>query len=315
MNRVLALRFCALFVLACVVSMAADAQPARRSSDPGAGFPPTLAKIRESGVIVIAHREASLPFSYLDQNRRPIGYALDLCMKVVDALRRDMKLPNLRVEHLAVTPADRIQAIAEGKADLECGSTTNNAARRKQVAFTVTHYFAGAKLLTRADSRIERLSDASGRTIVSTRGTTPLAALRAALDKGMINSRIVEGKDHDESFAILERGEADAFAMDDILLYGLRANAKDPSRWAIVGEFISIEPLAIMLRRNDPEFKKYVDIVLSRAMIDGEVKTLYAKWFLSPIPPRGVNLNIPLSPLMRDQLSFPTDKVGDEVGG
>jgi glutamate/aspartate transport system substrate-binding protein len=131
----------------------------------------------------------------------------------------------------------------------------------------------------------------------------------------MINSRIVEGKDHDESFDILERGEADAFVMDDILLYGLRANAKNPSQWAIVGELITVEPLAIMLRRNDPEFKKYVDTVLSRAMIDGEVKTVYSKWFLSPIPPKGVNLNIPLSPLMRDQLSFPTDKVGDELGG
>lgn len=314
MNLVPVLRPWALLLLTCIVT-SADAQPSMRSTDPGAGLAPTLAKIRESGAIVLAHRESSLPFSYLDQNRRPIGYALDLCMKVVDALRRDMKLPNLRVEYLAVTPANRIQAIAEGRADLECGSTTNNAARRTQVAFTVTHYYAGAKLLTRTDSRIERLSDASGRTIVSTRGTSPLAALRTAVDKGVIKSRIVEGKDHDESFAILERGEADAFAMDDILLYGLRANAKDPSRWAIVGEFISIEPLAIMLRRNDPEFKKYVDIVLSRAMIDGEVKTLYAKWFLSPIPPRGVSLNIPLSPLMRDQLAFPTDKVGDEIGG
>lgn len=290
-------------------------QPVKRSADPGAGLQPTLAKIRESGTITIAHREASLPFSYLDQNRRPIGYAMDLCMKVVDALRRDMKMPGLKVEYLAVTAANRIQAIADGKADLECGSTTNNAARRKQVAFTVTHYYAGAKLLTRTDSRIQRLSDASGRTIVSTRGTTPLAALRTAVDKGMINSRIVEGKDHDESFEILERGEADAFVMDDILLYGLRANAKNPSQWAIVGELITVEPLAIMLRRNDPEFKKYVDVVLSRAMIDGEVKTVYSKWFLSPIPPKGVNLNIPVSPLMRDQLSFPTDKVGDELGG
>lgn len=315
MKSPLALRICALLLLGCVTAMPAGAQPAKKSPDPGAVLLPTLAKIRESGVIVVAHREASLPFSYLDQNRRPIGYAIDLCMKVVDALRRDMKLPNLRVEYLAVTPADRIQAIAEGKADLECGSTTNNAARRKQVAFTVTHYFAGAKLLTRTDSRIERLSDASGRTIVSTRGTSPLAALRSAVDKGMIASRIVEGRDHDESFAILERGEADAFAMDDILLYGLRANSKDPARWAIVGELITVEPLAIMLRRNDPEFKKYVDIVLSRAMIDGEAKVLYTKWFLSPIPPRGVNLNIPLSPLMRDQLAFPTDKVGDELGG
>ncbi|MGH6610022.1 MAG: amino acid ABC transporter substrate-binding protein, partial [Burkholderiaceae bacterium] len=238
-----------------------------------------------------------------------------LCMRVVDALRRELRVPNLRVEYLPVTPATRIQAIAEGKADLECGSTTNNAARRKQVAFTITHYYAGAKLLTRTDSKVQRLSDLQGKTVVSTRGTSPLAALRTAQEKGMINARIIEGKDHDESFAMLERGEADVFAMDDILLYSLRANAKDPQNWVIVGELISVEPLSIMLRRNDPEFKRFVDTVLSRAMIDGDVRTLYNKWFMSPIPPKGINLNIPLSPLMREQMTFPTDKVGDEMGG
>jgi glutamate/aspartate transport system substrate-binding protein len=245
-----------------------------------------------------------------------VGYAIDLCMRVVESLRRDLKMPSLRVELLSVTPATRIGAIKEGKADLECGSTTNNAARRKEVAFTVTHYYAGAKLLTRVDSGISRLADLRGKTVVSTRGTTPLAALRAAEEKGIIGgARILEGKDHDESFAMLERGEAQAFAMDDILLYSLRATSKEPQRWAVVGEFITVEPLAIMLRKDDPEFKKYVDSVLSRAMIDGDVRYLYGKWFLSPIPPKGVNLAIPLSPLMRDQLNFPTDKVGDQLGG
>ena len=278
--------------------------------------PPTLAKIRDTGVITLAHREASIPFSYLDRNKRPIGYAMDLCMRVVDALRRDLKMPGMQVEFLPVTAANRIAAIRDGKADLECGSTTNNAARRKDVAFTVTHYYAGAKLLTRTDSGISRLSDLRGKAVVSTRGTTPLAALRAAEEKGIIGgARILEGKDHDEAFAMLERGEAQAFAMDDILLYSLRATAKDPKAWAVVGEFITVEPLAIMLRRGDPEFKKSVDTVLSRAMIDGEARALYNKWFLSAIPPKGVDLGIPLSPLMRDQLSFPTDKVGDELGG
>lgn len=278
--------------------------------------PPTLARIRDTGVITVAYREASIPFSYLDQNKRPVGYAMDLCMRVVEGLRRDLKMPSLRVELLSVTPATRIGAIKEGKADLECGSTTNNAARRKDVAFTVTHYYAGAKLLTRADSGITRLSDLRGKAVVSTRGTTPLAALRAAEEKGIIGgARILEGKDHDESFAMLERGEAQAFAMDDILLYSLRATAKDPKAWVVVGEFITVEPLAIMLRKDDPEFKRYVDTVLSRAMIDGDVRALYNKWFLSAIPPKGINLGIPLSPLMRDQLSFPTDKVGDQLGG
>ena len=277
---------------------------------------PTLSKIRETGTITVAYREASIPFSYLDQNKRPVGYAMDLCMRIVDALRRDLKMPSLRVELLAVTPATRIGAIKDDKADLECGSTTNNASRRKDVAFTVTHYYAGAKLLTKTTSGINRLADVRGKTVVSTRGTSPLAALRAAEEKGVIGgTRILEGKDHDESFAILERGEAEAFAMDDILLYSIRANAKDPKQWAVVGEFISVEPLAIMLRRDDPEFKKFVDTVLSRAMIDGDVRALYNKWFLAPIPPKGVNLGIPLSPLMRDQLLFPTDKVGDQLGG
>ena len=208
---------------------------------------PTLSKIRETGTITVAYREASIPFSYLDQNKRPVGYAMDLCMRVVDALRRDLKMPSLRVELLAVTPATRIGAIKDGKADLECGSTTNNASRRKDVAFTVTHYYAGAKLLTKTTSGINRLADVRGKTVVSTRGTSPLAALRAAEEKGVIGgTRILEGKDHDESFAILERGEAEAFAMDDILLYSIRANAKNPKQWAVVGEFISVEPLAML---------------------------------------------------------------------
>lgn len=302
--------------LACLAL--ASAVPALAQTAPPAATPqpPTLARIRDTGAITVAYREASIPFSYLDQNKRPVGYAMDLCMRVVESLRRDLKMPSLRVELLSVTPATRIGAIREGKADLECGSTTNNAARRKDVAFTVTHYYAGAKLLTRTDSGITRLSDLRGKAVVSTRGTTPLAALRAAEEKGIIGgARILEGKDHDESFAMLERGEAQAFAMDDILLYSLRATAKDPKAWAVVGEFITVEPLAIMLRRDDPEFKRYVDTALSRAMIDGEVRALYNKWFLSAIPPKGINLGIPLSPLMRDQLSFPTDKVGDQLGG
>lgn len=292
------------------------AGPLAAQTPAAAAQPPTVSKLRESGTITIAYREASIPFSYLDQNKRPVGYAMDLCMRVVDALRRDLKMPSLRVELIPVTPATRIAAIKEGKADLECGSTTNNASRRKEVAFSVTHYYAGAKLLTRADSGIGRLADLRGKSVVSTRGTSPLAALRAAEEKGVIGgARILEGKDHDESFAMLERGEAQAFAMDDILLYSLRATAKDPKAWVVVGEFITVEPLAIMLRKDDPEFKRYVDTVLSRAMIDGDVRNLYGKWFLSAIPPKGVNLGIPLSPLMRDQLTYPTDKVGDQIGG
>jgi glutamate/aspartate transport system substrate-binding protein len=277
--------------------------------------PPTLQKVRDTGVITLAHRESSIPFSYLDANKRPIGYALELCLRVVDALRRDLKMPNLRVEYLAVTPAQRISSIAEGKADLECGNTTNTAARRKQAAFTVTHYFAGGRLLVRADSGIQRLAGMRGKTIVVNAGSTHASFLARAQEKGLFDGRVIEAKDADAAFAELEAKRADAYLHDDIVLFALRASSGDPKQWSVVGEFTTVEPLAIMLRHNDPEFKKLVDLVLSRAMVDGEVAQLYRKWFLSPIPPKGVNLGIPMSPLLREQFTFPTDKVGDEMGG
>lgn len=277
--------------------------------------PPTLQKIRDTGVITLAHRESSIPFSYVDEQKRPIGYALDLCRLVVEALRRDLRMPNLRVEYLAVTPAQRIPSIAEGKADLECGNTTNTAARRKQAAFTVTHYFAGGRLLVRADSGIQRLAGIRDRTIVVNAGSTHAAFLARAQEKGLFGGRVIEAKDADAAFAELEAKRADAYLHDDIVLFALRANSRDPKQWSVVGEFTTVEPLAIMLRRGDPDFKKVVDLVLSRAMIDGEVAALYRKWFQGPIPPKGVTLGIPVNPLLREQFTFPTDKVGDEVGG
>lgn len=296
-------------------SEAAKPAEAPKPAEPVKPVPPTLQRVRDTGVLLIAHREASIPFSYLDADKKPVGYALELCLKVAEALRRDLKLPSLRVEFVPVSSANRIAAIAQGKADLECGSTTNNAARRKEVAFAPAHYFAGARLLVSGNSGIKRLSDLRGKRIVATKGTTIATALKSAAEKGIVSANIVEAKDHDEAFAMLEKGAVEAFAMDDILLYSQRANAKDPARWEVVGEFISVEPLAIMLRKGDPEFKRYVDSVISRAMIDGEVRKLYSRWFLSPIPPKGVNLGIPMSPLLREQMLFPTDKVGDELGG
>lgn len=305
-----------LIVAGCGVATGALAQGSGAAGATAAAkVAPTLQRIRETGVITLAHREASIPFSYLDQNKKPVGYALDLCMKVVEALRRELKMPNLRVEFVPVTGAQRLPSIIEGKADLECGNTTNTAARRKQVAFTVTHYFAGGRLMVRSDSKIQRLSDLRGKTIVTNAGSTHAAFLQGAQAKGLISARILEVKDADAAFAALESGQADAFLFDDIVLYALRANSKTPDKWVIVGEFTSVEPLAIMLRREDPEFKKFVDTVLSRAMVDGEVLPVYRRWFLGPIPPKGVTLGIPVSPLLREQLTFPSDKVGDEVGG
>jgi glutamate/aspartate transport system substrate-binding protein len=294
-----------------VVGAAAQAQtPAEAPKQP-----PTLQKVRDTGTITLAHRESSIPFSYLDSNKRPVGYALELCLRVVEALKRELRMPNLRVEYLAVTPAQRIPVIVEGKADLECGNTTNTAARRKQAAFTITHYFAGGRLLVRSDSGIQRLADMRGKTIVVNAGSTHAAFLERAQQKGLFAGRVIEAKDADAAFADVEAKRADAYLHDDIVLFALRANSKDPTQWNVVGEFTTVEPLAIMLRQNDPEFKKFVDFVLSRAMIDGDVPALYRKWFQSPIPPKGVTLGIPVNPLLREQFTFPTDKVGDEVGG
>ena len=289
-------------------AVAADAPKPAEAAKPAEPLPPTLQKVRDTGVLVIAHREASIPFSYLDADKKPVGYALELCLKVAEALRRDLKLPNLRVEFVPVSSANRIPTIAQGKADLECGSTTNNAARRKEVAFAPAHYFAGARLLVRSNSGIKRLSDLRGKRIVTTRGTTTATALKAAADKGIVSATLVEAKDHDEAFAMLEKGEADAFAMDDILLYGLKASSQNPAELAVVGDPIQVEPYAIMLRRDDPAFKKLVDDTLAGLMKGGEFEKLYNKWFMAPIPPKGINLQAPMSQELKDNLKALSDK-------
>jgi ABC-type amino acid transport substrate-binding protein len=282
---------------------------------PAASQPPTLQKIRATGVITLAHRESSIPFSYVDADKRPVGYALELCERVVDAVKRELRLPNLRTEYVAVSAGDRIRFLLEGKADLECGNTTNNAARRKQVAFTMTHFFAGGRLLVKADSGVRRLSDLIGKSIVVNEGSTHSTNLATAIAKGVFAARLVEAKDAAEAFAILQKGDALAYLHDDIVLAAMRASSAAPPDWAVVGEYSSVEPLSIMLRRDDPDFKKLVDVTLARLMIDGDIKPIWRRWFEAPIPPNGLNLGIPMNSLMRDQMRFPIDKVGDEVGG
>jgi glutamate/aspartate transport system substrate-binding protein len=242
----------------------------------------TLDKVRSSGYITIAYRESSIPFSYLDANKKPIGYAMDLCARVVDAVKLQLKMPKLETRYIAVTGSTRIPTIVSGAADLECGSTTNNAERRQQVAFTIPHYISGSRILTRSDSNIKSIDDLKGRTIVTTKGTTTVKLLEAAERARGLSFTLIEGKDHDESFAMVESGKAAAFVMDDVLLYGLRAM-----------------------------FKKLVDATLARIINDFEINKLYDKWFQTPIPPSGVNLELPMNHLLRDSLKFPSDAVGD----
>lgn len=271
----------------------------------------TMARIKETQTVTIAHREASFPFSYLSENKKPIGYSVDICLKIVDALKRELKLPHLAVNYLLVTPSTRIPAIVEGKADIECGSTTNNAERRKQVNFTVPHFFATARMIVRTDSGIKNWTDLKDKKVVTTKGTTSVKLLSDRDKARGLDLKLVEGRDHNESFSMVENSQADAFPMDDVLLFGFRANAKDPAKFSIVGDVLSAEPYAMILPKNDPVFKAFVDREMARMMNDGEITKLYDKWFRSPVPPKGANLNMPMGFLLRDTIRFPSDKVAD----
>lgn len=268
-----------------------------------------LERIRATGKIVVAHRESSVPFSYLDADKKPVGYAVELCQRIADAVRRKLEMRSLSVEYLLVTPANRLQAIAEGKADLECGSTTNNAERRKTVAFTVPDYITGARYLVRSDSTIDDLPQFEGKKLVSTKGTTPLKAIEQANRERLLRIQVLEAPDHARAVEMVEKGEADGFAMDDVLLYGLIAGRPDPSKFKVVGKFLTIEPLAIMLPKDDPEFKRVVDDEMKRLIQSREIYPIYDRWFLKPIPPRNTPLNLPMSYLLKDFWKYPTDQV------
>jgi glutamate/aspartate transport system substrate-binding protein len=271
----------------------------------------TLAKIRDTQTITLAYRETTAPFSYLDADKKPIGFTLDLCSKIVDGVRRELKLPQLKVNYLAVTPSTRIAAITSGKADLECGTTTNNAERRKQVAFTVPHFFAGVRMAVRADSGIKNWADLREKKVVTTKGTTTIKLLNDRNKVRALDLNLVEGTDHAESFSKLEKGQADAFVMDDVILFGLRANMKNPADFVIVGDAMSVEPYAIMLPKDDAEFKTLVNREMANMENDGDFRKIYNRWFMSPVPPKGKSMDMPMGYLLRDSIIFPTDKVGD----
>lgn len=267
----------------------------------------TLSRIRDSQTVTIAYREASFPFSYLNENKKPIGYTMDICLKLLDALKRELKLPQLTVKYLLVTSSTRIPAIAEGKADLECGSTTNTAERRTQVSFTIPHFFTTVRMLVRTDSGIKNWLDLKDKKVVTTKGTTTVKLLTDRDKVRALGLKLIEGNDHNESFKMVENFQVDAFPMDDVLLYGLRANAADPAKFSIIGDPLSTEPYGIMLAREDPNFKALVDKEIARLMIDGEIGKLYEKWFNRPVPPKNANLTMPMSRLLRENIRFPSE--------
>ena len=272
-----------------------------------AAAPPTLDKIAKSGSVVLGYRDAAAPFAYLDENKRPVGYSLDICLKIVDAIKRDLKRNDLAVKYVPVSAATRLTALTSGEIDLECGSTTSTAERRKQVASTIPTFVAAVRLLAPSKSGIKSIYDLGGKTVVTTKGTSSEALFNDLNKNHTLRANLVLGKDHNESFALLEAGKVDVFMMDDVLLATLRASSKDPDKYALTRDPLTIEPLAIMLRKDDAAFKKLVDSELHRAITQGEINTLYRKWFESPIPPNQINLKLPMSYLLRDSFKAPTD--------
>ena len=271
-------------------------------------FSGTLKKIKDTGTVTIGHRDASIPFSYLDDRQQPIGYSIDLCYKIVDALKDKLGLKELRVNLMAITPQTRIPLIANGTTDMECGSTSNTKERQKQVGFLYTTFVTGTKLLVKTSSGIKSYRDLAGKPVAITSGTANELTLKNLDAKEHLDIRIVPAKDHAEAFLLLDSGRAAAFATDEILLYGLKANAKNPDDFEVVGELLSFEPYAIMVRKDDREFKKFGDEVLAGLMKSGEIETIYRKWFESPIPPRGVNLKLPMSDKLKDYFKNPSDE-------
>jgi glutamate/aspartate transport system substrate-binding protein len=267
----------------------------------------TLEKIKDSGTITIGHRESSVPFSYYDDNQQVIGYAMDLCYRIVDAVKTELKMNALEVKLNPVTSATRIPLIANGTIDLECGSTTNNLEREKQVAFTITHFVTANRFVSKKSTNLKTVDDLKGKTIVSTSGTTNIKQITEIGAQKNLDLNIIAAKDHAEAFLMVETDRAAAFVMDDILLSSLVATSKSPSEYVISADALSVEPYAIMLRRDDPAFKKVVDAEMIATYKSGAINGIYEKWFLKPIPPKGINLNVPMSVSFKKVIANPTD--------
>ncbi len=270
---------------------------------------PVLDRIKAGGKLVIAHREGSVPFSYYDANKKPIGYAMDLCLKFAELVRKKTGQTNMEVTFLPVTPANRIDTIAQGKADLECGGTTNNKERREKVSFTVPHYITGVRMLVKASDKTERIDDMRGKVIAVTKGSTAQKAVDSANKERLIGLTLKEVADHAQAVELIEKGEVAAYMTDDVILYSLAATRPNPKSLKVVGKFLTIEPLAIMLPKNDPELKSLVDEEMKRLVRSREIYAIYDKWFAKPIPPSNTALNLPVSYLLRDFWKYPTDAV------
>jgi glutamate/aspartate transport system substrate-binding protein len=267
----------------------------------------TLKKIKDTGAITLGHRESSVPFSYYDDRQQVVGYAMDLCARIVDGVKSNLKLARLDTKLNPVTSATRIPLMANGTVDLECGSTTNNLERQQQVSFTITHFVTANRFVTKKSANLKVVEDLKGKTIVSTSGTTNIKQITQIGAQKGLNLNILAAKDHAEAFLMVETGRAAAFVMDDILLYSLVAASKSPKDYVISSDALSVEPYGIMLRRDDAPFKKVVDEAMIATYRGGAINAIYDKWFLKPIPPKGLNLNVPMSDAFKKVIASPTD--------
>ncbi|MBU4610617.1 glutamate/aspartate ABC transporter substrate-binding protein [Achromobacter sp. GG226] len=274
----------------------------------------TLKKIKDSGTITLGHRDSSIPFSYLgDNSRQPIGYSHDLQLKVVEAVKQELGMDKLNVRYNMVTSQTRIPLVQNGTVDIECGSTTNNLERQKQVDFSVGIFEVGTRLLTRKSSGINDFADLKGKNVVTTAGTTSERLIKAMNAEKQLGMNVISAKDHGESFLMLESNRAVAFMMDDALLAGEMAKAKKPDDWHVVGTPQSFEIYGCMVRKDDPAFKAVVDKAISATFASGEINQIYAKWFQQPVPPNGLNLNFPMSDELKKLIANPTDKSAEQI--
>jgi len=267
----------------------------------------TLKKIGDSGRITLGYRESSVPFSYVAGAGKPVGFSMDLADAVVREIkRRSGKV--LEVEYVPVTSQNRIPLLTNGTIDLECGSTTNNTVRGKDVAFSINHFYTGTRLMVKKSSGIRNFQDLAGKTVATTTGTTNAQVMRKYNAEKSLSIQMMLGKDHNDAMLLVDAGRAVAFAMDDVLLFGLIATAKTPAEWDVVGDSLQVEPYACMLRKDDPKFKKLVDGAITDVIRSGEFERSYARWFTSPIPPNNINLKLPMAVQLRENLKLLSDK-------
>ena len=284
---------------------AADAKPAEAAPAP----PPmidTIKKIKDTGKVVIGHRESSIPHSFLVDGK-PVGYSMDVCAAIVDELKKELKLPELKVEYKAVTSATRIPEIQSGNIDMECGTTTNSKKRQEQVAFSINHYVTEVRMVVKKGSNVKEIKDLDGKAVVTTTGTTSDKYIKQGEQASKVNVTNVFGKDHADSFAQVESGAAAAFFMDDNILAGLIATSKTPNDFMIVGPVLSTEPYGIMLNKGDAAMKKIADTAVLAMIKSGGMDKAYKKWFQSPIPPKNINMNWPANAAMKKALAEPSD--------